>query len=174
MAGPLGITFLPSADQADQGLRQGGREGDLSQVFRLLSLNLRRPKVFGARAISPDALLNAPGAAGLTGGPGGGMNPYAAVFEALLRAGGFGGDLGGEMGGSGAPPVRAGAPRITPGLAPPSPPGSPDEDVLYDPGVGLTPWPTAPPDRSQPSLGDRPPGDVLRRGPWRGYDDGSY
>jgi hypothetical protein len=83
MADPIGITFMPSQDNQDQGGRNMGLDGpggaDLSQAIKILSLRL--PRVQGAQAIAPASLLNGQGA-----GNTGGLNPHAAVFEALLRA----------------------------------------------------------------------------------------
>jgi hypothetical protein len=83
MADPIGITFMPSQDNQDQGGRNMGLDGpggaDLSQAIKILSLRL--PRVQGAQALAPASLLNGQGA-----GNTGGLNPHAAVFEALLRA----------------------------------------------------------------------------------------
>lgn len=76
MANNIGITFLPSDEQASLGPRQGNLEGDLGQAFKILSLRL--PRVMGARSITPQSNLTAPGSAGVS-------NPYAAAFQALLR-----------------------------------------------------------------------------------------
>lgn len=75
---PIGISFIPSADQAANGPQQGNLEGDLSQAFKILSLRL--PRILGARAPASSTLLNGGGSAAL---PNGG-NPYAAVIHALL------------------------------------------------------------------------------------------
>lgn len=77
---PIGVTFIPSAEQAAQGPQRGQLEGDLGQAFKILSLRL--PRVLGARAVAPTQLLNGPGSAGAPPG----TNPYAAVFDALLRS----------------------------------------------------------------------------------------
>ena len=101
--GPIGITFLPSAEQAADGRRRGQLESELGQAIKILSLRL--PRVLGARPIAPHALLTAPGASGLTasaapvarmapagagpmspGAEAGGFNPHAAVFESMVRA----------------------------------------------------------------------------------------
>lgn len=60
------------------GPRQGQLEGVPEQAFKVLSMRL--PRVLGARAVSPEGLLNSPGSAGMQG------NPLSAVFEALLKA----------------------------------------------------------------------------------------
>lgn len=100
---PVGITFMPSADNAAQGPQQAGLEGpggsDLAQAFKILSLHL--PRVLGAQSLAPKRLLNAQGSAALPSG----FNPQAAVIQALLQAmsGGverpiatFPGDTGGQ------------------------------------------------------------------------------
>lgn len=102
---PIGISFIPSAqNQAQQGPRQAGLEGDLSQAFKILSLRL--PTTVGAASPVPQALLTSPGAAGVTGmpstagTPSGPYDPMAAVFTALLRSmAGGGPDSMAPMGG---------------------------------------------------------------------------
>jgi hypothetical protein len=84
MANPIGITFLPSDENQALGPKRGQLEGDLGQAFKILSLRL--PRVQGARAIAPPNLLASQGSAGVPGQLGGGFNPQAAVFEALLKA----------------------------------------------------------------------------------------
>lgn len=111
MADPIGITFMPSQDNQDQGGRNMGLDGpggaDLSQAIKILSLRL--PRVQGAQALAPASLLNGQGA-----GNTGGLNPHAAVFEALLRA-----ILGGGQ-----------PPDLSPGGGAMNPPGN-----IYRPGV---------------------------------------
>lgn len=131
---PIGINFLPSEEQAMRGPQQGSREGDLGAAFKILSLNLPPdPSVHG---IAPQELLQAPGSQRLPAG----MNPLAAVFEALLRGlqprrmappapmGGLGSMGAPRIGGSplsgptdlppvdgpGAPPPEIPRPRIVP------------------------------------------------------------
>jgi hypothetical protein len=81
---PIGVTFMPSEDNQAMGPRNyaanGPAGGDLADAFKILSLRL--PTVLGASALSSKRLLTSPGAAGV----GGGFNPSAAVFDALLRA----------------------------------------------------------------------------------------
>lgn len=81
---PIGVTFMPSADNQANGPQQGALESgagsDLAQAFKILSLHL--PRVLGARAISSPGLLNGAGSTGVAGG----FNPSAAVFDALIRA----------------------------------------------------------------------------------------
>lgn len=83
---PIGITFQPSAEAAANGPRQAGLEGqggsDLAQAFKILSLHL--PRVLGASAIAPKRLLTSQGSAGVAAPAG--VNPYSAVFEALLQS----------------------------------------------------------------------------------------
>ncbi len=87
---PVGITFMPSAEAAANGPRQAGIEGtggsDLAQAFKILSLHL--PRVLGASAIAPKTLLTSPGSAGVAAPSG--VNPYSAVFQALLQSMGAG------------------------------------------------------------------------------------
>ena len=94
MANPIGVTFIPSADNAAQGPQRGSLEGpggsDLAQAFKILSLHL--PRVLGAQSLAPKRLLTSPGSAALPSG----FNPQAAVIQALLQAmaGGSGGPTG--------------------------------------------------------------------------------
>lgn len=84
MANPIGISFIPSQDNQNQGPQRSSLEGpggDLAQAFKVLSLRL--PQVLGARSIASRRLLESPGASGVSAG---GANPMSAVFEALLRA----------------------------------------------------------------------------------------
>lgn len=98
---PVGITFMPTADAAANGPRQAGIEGqggsDLAQAFKILSLHL--PRVLGASSIAPKRLLTSQGSAGVAAPQG--VNPYSAVFQALLQSMGAGGamDQSGSMGG---------------------------------------------------------------------------
>lgn len=77
---PIGVSFMPTQDNQNQGPKQGQMEGDLAQAFKILSLRL--PRVQGAHAIAPYSLLNSPGSAGAQGA----FNPYSAVFDALLKS----------------------------------------------------------------------------------------
>lgn len=109
---PIGISFIPSAqNQAQQGPRQAGLEGDLSQAFKILSLRL--PTTVGAASPVPQALLTNPGASGLpSAGPSAPYDPMAAVFTALLKSM-AGGDLMAPMGGS-VPRPKITVPGTTP------------------------------------------------------------
>lgn len=134
---PIGITFLPSAENQADGQRRGSLEGDLGQAFKILSLRL--PRVQGAKAITPPGNMTGTGAAVSVPG---GFNPQAAIFEAIIRA----------MQGGGAPPM--GTPTISP--APMSagplpvgitPGGSPERPRPFDPAfapLGPTPAPAPP------------------------------
>jgi hypothetical protein len=165
MPNPIGISFLPSADAAEQGPRQGNMEGDLGQALQILSLRL--PRILGAHSISPPGLMNAQGAAGA-----GGFNPMQAVIQALLAAGGGGGGqgmgggaqgpmgIGGQLGPTAPPP-----PRIIPGGG--DVPIGPEQPVAPPRLPGFSPNP--PLDRTMPGSGSRPPGDILKRGPWNPY-----
>jgi hypothetical protein len=89
---PIGMTFIPSADNQAMGPRQAGLEGaggsDLAQAFKVLSLHL--PQFLGAQALAPKRLLTSPGSTALPSG----FNPQAAVIQALLQAMGGGGGGG--------------------------------------------------------------------------------
>lgn len=87
----LGLSFAPTASAGER-MRLGDRQGGLQQAVKLLSL--RMPRVVGARAIAPQALLQSPGA---MGGP-----PINAVIASVLRS-----VLGPEAAGlpSGPPPA---------------------------------------------------------------------
>jgi hypothetical protein len=82
MADPVGITFMPGADaqaQGPQNLADTGAGGqDLADAFKILSLRL--PQTVGPRSLASQRLLTP------RTGDTGGLNPHAAVFEALLRA----------------------------------------------------------------------------------------
>lgn len=105
--GPIGISFLPSQDNQQQGMQRGQMEGDLGEAMKILSL--RMPRVVGPGAISPLAGLSSdqagsgslsPFAPRTAGGESGGFNPNAALFQALVSAmlGGGGGGLSGSGG----------------------------------------------------------------------------
>lgn len=128
---PIGITFLPSDENQALGPQRGQMEGDLGQAFKILSLRL--PRIQGAHAIAPPDLLNAPGASGQPGG----MNPQAAIFDALLKA--MQGQGGGGMGPMATTPI--GIPQA------PAPPR-----VIAGGGVN-SPGPSV--DRTQPGDGNR-------------------
>jgi hypothetical protein len=116
---PIGVTFIPSADNQAMGPQRGaleGPSGNLGQAFKILNLHL--PRVLGQGAPAPEGLLRSQGSAGVAGGG----DPYAAVFAALLKAmaGGAGGTLpGGSAGTYGLPNMpRAGAPADPYGTLP--------------------------------------------------------
>lgn len=103
--GPIGINFLPSQENQDQGMQRGAMEGDLGEALKILSL--RVPRVLGARSITPGSNLGQPGVnplAGMTGSVGGESgvyNPNSALFQALIRALLGGGDETGGLGKTG-------------------------------------------------------------------------
>lgn len=71
----LGISFAPTAQNAQDSQRSGALDG-IPQAIRILSLHM--PRILGARALAPDALMNAPG--------GNGMDPYlSALFQTLSK-----------------------------------------------------------------------------------------
>lgn len=87
---PIGISFMPSAQgvASSPSAPQAGANTDLAQAFKILSLRL--PQILGTGAITP--------LAGTAGGTNTdalkSVNPYAAVFQAMLRSitGGISGD----------------------------------------------------------------------------------
>lgn len=115
MADQMGVSFIPTAEnQAQQGPQQGQMEGDLASAFKILSLRL--PRVLGAQSIAPSSVMNGAGSAGALGG----FNPYAAVFDALLKAAGLsGGSSGGSTGASGMPGSASGMPGGAPSVPAP-------------------------------------------------------
>lgn len=166
MPGPIGISFLPSDQQAANGPMQGSLEGDLGQALKILSLQLpRRPSV---RGIAPPRLMNA--------------SPMAAVIQALLHAGGLsaggGGGYnagGGGYGGGGGVPGGQAA-HIGAGNSP----GGGTDGGAIDNGVGTNDRGPQFPTWTQPqplgvdrSGGGGGGGDVMagqrRRGPWQTY-----
>lgn len=82
---PYGLSFQPGADQNDS--QPQGPPNPVQEAVRLLSLRL--PSVVGARAISPQALLQAPGQAGLGAGLSGG-NALLEWLKRLLQSSGTG------------------------------------------------------------------------------------
>jgi hypothetical protein len=118
---PIGVTFIPSADNQAMGPQRGaleGPSGNLGQAFKILNLHL--PRVLGQGAPAPEGLLRSQGSAGVAGGG----DPYAAVFAALLKAmaGGAGGTLpGGGAGTYGLPntPRAGGMPSMAGGIGAP-------------------------------------------------------
>lgn len=122
MADQIGVSFIPSADnqQAPDGPPQGQLSGDLAAAFKILSLRL--PQVMGAHALAPNALLQSPGALGVPGAlkAPGGFNPYAALFETLLKHGlGVGQPTGQPT--SNTMPLPGGAPQAMPMPSAPPP-----------------------------------------------------
>jgi hypothetical protein len=96
---PIGITFMPSAENAAEGPRRGQLEGNLGEALKILSLRL--PRVLGAKAIVPSALATPR----LPLSPG--FNPMAAAFQAML------GHLGGASGEiEAAPPGPKPGPKV--------------------------------------------------------------
>lgn len=84
----LGISFAPTQEQSELGNRTGGLEG-IPQAIKVLSL--RMPRVQGAQAPAPGALLNARG--------GQGLDPFlSALMQTLARTLAPSlGDMGGGM-----------------------------------------------------------------------------
>lgn len=154
----LGISFAPTADQAEMGPRRGPLEG-LPQAIKILSLHM--PRILGARAPVSSALVNPSAGAG-------GIDPYlSALFQTLAKtmspnmpnAGGLpGGAAGGPM------------PRRGPVYAPPYQPSMPDampskppmpETHWQGPGTSggtAGPGPGQLPDRPEFPQGRRLPG----------------
>lgn len=116
MAADFGLSFVPGQASPQGGGPQGGALGGgpvsppVQQAIKMLSLRL--PRVVGANAMAPGALLNAPGA--------GGMNLQqllALMFGQHPQGPGMGSPMGGGMmgpGGGGSQPAF-GAPRVIPG-----------------------------------------------------------
>ncbi len=78
MANPIGVNFLPSEENSAMGLQRSGKENAVGQAVKILSLNLQRPRVYGAK--SPSPLLGGQGASGFPFGaiPGAGpLRPSA-------------------------------------------------------------------------------------------------
>lgn len=156
---PIGISFIPTAENQAQGPMHGGAETDLGQAFKILSLRL--PRVLGAQAPAPSSLIQGAGAAGVPGQPAGGFNPHAAVFEALIRAllGGSSAPSGdvygantdpyGFGGSAGTPPASQASPDTYGGDAG-SPPASHFEFPQTAPSDGAPPDPGG---RSGPTVG---------------------
>ncbi len=142
MPPPIGISFMPNADNQALGPQQGalnGPGGDLSQAFKILSLRL--PRVLGAGALAPPGLLRSPGAAGAPGG----LNPHAAVFEALLKALVGGGSPGGFPGGTASDaPGPMGPPPMGGPISPLPLPRSPQIPQFTNPYQDVYQTPTAP------------------------------
>jgi hypothetical protein len=128
MLDQLGLSFLPGANGPSRN-EAGPAGGRLEDIVRILSLRL--PKVLGARAIAPEALLTSPGGSALPSGGGTGGDPIAdmiaqSVLQNMPSAGAVGtanpagsfapGIFGGAEGG---PPPSPPKPRIIPIEEPP-------------------------------------------------------
>lgn len=142
MADQIGVSFIPSADnqQAPDGPPQGQLSGDLAAAFKILSLRL--PQVMGAHALAPNALLQSPGALGVPGAlkAPGGFNPYAALFETLLKHGlGVGQPTGQPTSTTMPVPGMGGAPQ------PMGPPPVSNYNPPAPPPMSSVPTPPAPP-----------------------------
>src|SRR5581483_5213029 len=74
MADPIGITFAPTSDAAGQAKQNWQQSRGAPEAVQILSLHL--PKFAGAKAISPDALLQSPGQTG---------DPVSDVVNSVLR-----------------------------------------------------------------------------------------
>ena len=89
MADPIGINFVPTDEQALMGRKNMATEGGIPEAVKFISLQI--PKFAGARAIAPDALLQAQP-----------TNPVSSVVESVLRSIGIGQtppeSLGGRLG----------------------------------------------------------------------------
>lgn len=104
----IGQTFAPVGDPSQQ--RPSGSPSMPSGPQEAIKiLNLRMPRVQGAAAPAPAALLNSPGSAGLPQ-----PQPHNPILEAIIRAvlGGFNAPqqsapsaMGGATGGAGQGPV---------------------------------------------------------------------
>lgn len=153
MADPIGVSFIPSQDnQQPGGPPQGQMQGDLAQAFKILSLRL--PSVVGAGGIAPNTLLQSQGALAVPGATGGptGFNPYAALFEALLKHG---------LGQPGGQPVSSTMP--IPGGGPMPMPAGPTSN--YNPPAPPQPMPPASPPMGVPAPRVIPGGDDTRAMP---------
>lgn len=140
MPSPIGVSFLPSQDNQQQGSRQGQLEGDIGEALKIIGLRL--PSVVGARSITPASNLSG-GGSGAVDSLSGVTNPNAAAFEALIRAllghgsRSSGGGVGGGVQGL-APNIPA--PNIIPGVNQ----GEPGPDAFRPGPVDLSPRPQAP------------------------------
>ena len=121
----LGQTFAPLFDP--QGQKQAGPQGQTGAPQAIQTLNTRLPRVLGANAPAPAALLNSPGSAAL---PTDTMNP---VIEAILKA------VLGHFS-----PQQMAAPSAPGGMSsvPPLPmPGGPSLPTNYTPKIEYQPLP---------------------------------
>jgi hypothetical protein len=167
MAGGYGLQFQPGVPQNGNGVGDKTR-GRVQEPVQVLSTRL--PKIFGAGAIAPPGLLNAPGGMGMPGAQSNvvaqalaqlaGLPPGMAMGSSDGRTG-----LPPRMGSGGAPPPVAGLPAGIgmgggPGLLPPSPTPLPSPPPIFMP-----PPYSPPPPRITP--GDRPghPPPIIRPEP---------
>lgn len=152
--GPLGVTFRPTDQMAQQGPMQAGREGGLQSAIQMLSL--RYPRVYGSRTpVGDPAMLagNAPRTSGI--------NPNAAIFQALINA-----FAGSELGQPGANPWMPGPVAQQPGPAMsafmPSTPrwtaGPVDRTPGFDWAMGSPTPPATSPSFTYDVIGNPPPG----------------
>lgn len=124
----IGVSFIPTQDnQQPGGNQQGELQGDLAAAYKILSLRL--PSIVGAGGIAPNSLLQSQGAIGVPGAKTqpGGFNPYAALFEQLLKHGlGMGPSAPSSTtmpipGGPSSMPMPQGTPPVS-NVNPPAPP----------------------------------------------------
>lgn len=92
MPNPIGVTFAPTTDQAANAKKNWSAAGGAPEAVQVLSLHV--PQFAGTRALSPDALLQAPS----------GGHPVQSVVESILR------NLGHEPNFN--PPAPAGSPSV--------------------------------------------------------------
>ena len=158
----IGIQFLPGA-QGENGPTSPRGGGDpIQEAVRILSLRL--PRVVGAQAIAPQALLTSPGGA---------ANPFIdTLVDMILRRvmpnGNMGGGQGSMSGGQGRvpPPMNQAVQRLSTMAGPRPQPTSMQGPQAYGAqglhayGAGTTPSPRVgfqlPPDGSQPGPGAPP------------------
>jgi hypothetical protein len=135
-----GVSFAPTTEQSLAAGRQGGIEG-VPEAIRVLSL--RMPRVWGARSIAPQQLLNAGGAHG--------QDPVTAVVATLAQALAGGGQsvpstsiappAGAQGGGMGGPELTGAGggfapPQMDPGPMLPGPSSyKPPRIVPFEPGA---------------------------------------
>jgi hypothetical protein len=121
MADELGLSFSPTA-QAQQQQAQTGALTPIQQAIRILSLHV--PRTARPSSIAPNALLTAPGAAGLAGAGSPGGLDFVTLLRRLL-AGGAPPGAGVQPSGpstldpnTGAPISGAAIPHVTPATGP--------------------------------------------------------
>lgn len=173
MSYPVGLSFSPTQQNGPQNQPNASALTPVQQAIKILSLRI--PQQGGASAITPTALLTAPGAAGV--GAGAGAAWPADLLSLLRRLLMPGADMG-PAGPTAAPAGVSSAvlPNIVPGTTPS--PMSP----IRGPGVptqGLLPGPGAPVvDRTNPlpgtgngaGLGPLPGQGPTWRGPFNQID----